>query len=88
MIKISPRLLFRCAGKKVRLYRYVDPLLGPRKIPVPDMLGTGRLAEMSDTDSITFQDESTESDLMLMTRLNGAMSKLELGSELLYIVEL
>lgn len=73
------------AGRKVQLYRYADPVLGPRKVPVPNLLSTDRLVAVNDSDLISFEDVT--SALNLISKDKGKENAISIGSELLYFVD-
>lgn len=77
--------LYFITGRKVELYRYADPVLGPRKVPVPNLLSTGRLVAVNDNDLISFEDATSALNLIL--KVKGEENGINIGSELLYFVD-
>jgi len=68
----------------IDLYRYKDPIMGPRQIPEPNLLIKGRVAKLNDTDIVTFEGE----EIFVTTVVNGMESKILLGDQLLYFVDI
>jgi leucyl-tRNA synthetase len=67
------------AGQKIKLMRFNDPLVGPRKIPVQETLDS-MISEIDPTAELLVDVKSNTVEL----KQNG--SKIAVGSELLYVV--
>lgn len=78
-------IILLIVGKKVQLYRYIDPVLGPRKIPVPNILSSNRLVSMNETDLLSFEEASPL--LNLTTKDGGKENTINIGNNILYIVD-
>jgi len=67
----------------LELFRYSDPVMGPRKIPEPNLLGKGRTVQLNDNDQIKFSD----GNMHVKTVVNGLESTVLLGDQILYFVD-
>jgi len=68
----------------IDLFRYKDPIMGPRQIPEPNLLIKGRVEKLNDTDIVTFENDQ----IFVTTVVNGMESKILMGDHLLYFVDI
>lgn len=69
----------------MELFRFVDPLMGPRQTPDANILTSGRLAKLNDKDLIKFKKD--ENEVFVTTVIDGKESTLQLGTQLMYYVD-
>jgi len=68
--------------KRVKLYRYDDPAMGPRTMPNPtDMFSLMKKLDLSDSFSIDLERQS------VAVNLQGNGTKVDLGKQIVYVVE-
>jgi len=68
--------------KKVILYRYEDPAMGPRLMPNPENM-FGAMKQLALNDSFTINLESKS----ISVNLDGNGTKVDLGKQIVYVVE-
>jgi leucyl-tRNA synthetase len=69
---------------KVSIYRYINPEQDTRKFPTLDMLSSGRLALINDTD--TFSIDVAKNQVFVHSVADGKPVKYEIGDQLAYFV--